>query len=166
MDVYISAIRRLTVEPDAQVSHRVTMDKKLGLLTIEGYASNQAAALLDRLAWQVRHTAKRCDPESVHDLRVAIQQLINCLRVFKPFFPDQPRKKIRRQLQAIRGLAGEVSNRDSALAILTSVLNLTDKELSSHLAHERARAEQELETALHHWTQRKLFRKWRETLGL
>ena len=49
MDVYISAIRRLTVAPDAKVSRRVTMDKKLGLLTIEGYASNQAAALLDRL---------------------------------------------------------------------------------------------------------------------
>src|SRR5262249_56617848 len=142
------------------------MDKKLGLLTIEGYASAQAAALLNRLAWQVRHTAKRCDPESVHDLRVAIRQLVNCLRVFKPFFPDQPRKKIRRQLQAIRDVAGEVRNHHIALEILASVLNPPDEELSSQLAHERARAKQELENALQHWTQRKLFRKWRETLGL
>jgi CHAD domain-containing protein len=142
------------------------MDKKLGLLTIEGYASVQVAALLDRLAWQVRHTAKRCDPESVHDLRVAIRQLINCLRVFKQFFPDQPRKKIRRQLQALRDLAGQVRNRDIALEVVASVLSQPDEELSSGLAHERARAKRELENALHHWTRRKLFRKWRETLEL
>jgi len=142
------------------------MDKKPGLLTIEDYAGAQAAALLDRLAWQVRHTAKRCDPESVHDLRVAIRQLVNCLRVFKPFFPDKPRKKIRRQLQAIRDLAGEVRNSDIALEILASVPNLSDEELSPQLAHERTRAKRELENALHHWTRRKLVRKWRETLGL
>ena len=142
------------------------MDKKLGLLTIEGYATTQAETLLERLAWQVRHTAKRCDPESVHDLRVAIRQLVNCLRVFKQFFPDQPRKRIRRQLQAIRDLAGEVRNRDIALEILVSVLSPPDAELSSQLAHERARAKRELADALHHWTRQKLFRKWRETLGL
>jgi CHAD domain-containing protein len=142
------------------------MDKKLGLLTIEGYASAQASALLDRLAWQVRRTAKRCDPESVHDLRVAIRQLVNCLRVFRPFFLDQPRKKIRRQLQAIRDLAGEVRNSDIALEILASVPHLSDEELSPQLAHERTRAKRELENALHHWTRRKLVRKWRETLGL
>jgi CHAD domain-containing protein len=142
------------------------MDKKLGLLTVEGYASAQAAALLDRLAWQIRHTAKRCDPESIHDLRVAIRQLVNCLRVFKQFFPDQPRKKIRRQLQALRDLAGEVRNRDIALEVLASVPGLPDEELSPQLAHERVRAKRELENALHHWTRRKLFRKWRATLGL
>jgi CHAD domain-containing protein len=142
------------------------MDKKLGLLTIEGYASTQTAALLDRLAWQVRNTAKRGDPDSVHDLRVAIRQLINCLRVFKQFFSDQPRKKIRGRLRVLRDLAGEVRNHDIALEILASGLNPPDEELSSQLTHERARAKRELENALHQWTRRKLFRKWRETLGL
>jgi CHAD domain-containing protein len=142
------------------------MDKKLGLLTIEGYASAQAAALLDRLAWQIRHTAKRCDPASVHDLRVAIRQLVNCLRVFKQFFPDQPRKKIRRQLQRLRDLAGAVRNHDIAVEILASVLSRPDEGLSSGLAHERERAKRELENALHLWTRRKRLRKWRETLGL
>jgi len=142
------------------------MDKKLRLVTIEGYACTQAETLLERLAWQVRHTAKRCDPESVHDLRVAIRQLLNCLRVFKQVFPDQPRKKIRCQLQVIRDLAGEVRNRDVALEILVSVLSLPDAELSSQLAHERTRAKRELANALHHWTRRKLFGKWRETLRL
>jgi CHAD domain-containing protein len=142
------------------------MDKKLGLLTIAGYASAQAAALLDRLAWQVRHTAKRCDPEAVHDLRVAIRQFLNCLRVFKQFFPDQPRKRIRRRLRALRDLAGEVRNHDIALEILASGSNPPDEELSAQLIQERARAKRELENALHQWTRRKLFRKWRETLGL
>jgi CHAD domain-containing protein len=142
------------------------MDKKLGLLTIEGYVSAQAAALLDRFAWQVRHTAKRCDPDSVHDLRVAVRQLINCLRVFRQFFPDQPRKKIRSRLRELRDLAGEVRNHDIALEILASGSNPPDEELSSQLIRERARAKRELENALQQWTRRKLFRKWRETLGL
>jgi CHAD domain-containing protein len=142
------------------------MDKKLGSLTIERYASAQAEALLERLAWQVRHTAKRCDPESIHNLQVVVRQLVNCLRVFKPFFPERPRKKIRRRLQAIRDLAGEVRNRDLTLEILASVLSMPDGELSTQLTYERERAKEELVKALHRWTRRNLFRKWRELLGL
>jgi CHAD domain-containing protein len=66
----------------------------------------------------------------------------------------------------MRDLAGEVRNHDIALEILASVLNLRDEELSSQLTHERAQAKRKLENALHQWTRRKLFRKWRETLGL
>lgn len=72
------------------------MDKKLQFLTIEEYVNAQAEALLERMAWQVSHTAKRCDSESVHDLRVEVRRLANCLRAFKQFFPERPRKKIRR----------------------------------------------------------------------
>jgi len=142
------------------------MDKKLGSLTIESYARAQAEALLERLAWQVRHTAKRCDPEAVDDLRVVVRQLVNCLRVFKQFFPDRPRKKIRRQLQVMKDLAGEVRNRDIALEILASVLSRPDEELVTQLTHERERGKGEFVEALHRWTRRNLFRKWRETLGL
>ncbi len=60
---------------------REPMDKKLRSLTIEAYASAQTEALLERLAWQVSHTAKRCDPDSIHDLRVEVCHLTNCLRV-------------------------------------------------------------------------------------
>jgi CHAD domain-containing protein len=142
------------------------MDKKLGLLTIERYANAQAEALLERLAWQVRHTAKRCDPEAVHDLRVVIRQFMNCLRIFKRFFPPRPRQKIRRQLRVMRNLAGEVRNRDISLEILVSVLSPPDEKLSTQLTNERERAKGELVKALHRWTRRNLFRKWRVTLGL
>jgi CHAD domain-containing protein len=142
------------------------MDKKLGALTIERYATAQAEAFLERLAWQVRHTAKRCDPQAVHDLRVVIRQLMNCLRIFKHFFPRRPRQKIRRQLGVMRDLAGEVRNRDITLEILASVLSSPDEKLSPQLTHERERAKGELVKALHRWTRRNLFRKWRATLGL
>src|ERR1035438_5259860 len=41
-----------------------------------------------------RHT----DPDSVHDLRVAIRRLSRCLRTFAPLYPDGYWKKIRREL--------------------------------------------------------------------
>jgi CHAD domain-containing protein len=142
------------------------MDKKLQFLTIEEYASAQTEALLERLARQVGHTAKRCDPESIHDLRVEVRHLANCLRVFKQLFPERPRQKIRRQLQAIKNLAGEVRNRDIALEVLLSVLSTPDEKLSTQLTHEREKAKRELVKALQRLTRRNLFRKWHGTLGL
>src|SRR2546428_10440225 len=102
------------------------MDKKLRSLTIEEYASTQTEALLERLACQVSQTAKRCDSESIHDLRVEVRHLANCLRVFKQFFAKPARKKIQYQLQAIKKLAGEIRNRDIALEVLVSVLGVPD----------------------------------------
>ncbi len=142
------------------------MDKKLRSLTIEEYARAQTEALLERLAWQVSHTAKRCDPESIHDLRVEVRHLTNCLRVFKQFFAKSERKEIRYQLQALRKLAGEVRNRDIALEVLASVLAAQDEDLTTQLAKERKQAEGELVKALHRWTRRNLFRKWRGKLEL
>jgi len=142
------------------------MDKKLRSLTIEEYARAQTEALLERLAWQVSHTAKRCDPESIHDLRVEVRHLTNCLRVFKQFFAKSERKEIRYQLQALRKLAGEVRNRDIALEVLASILAAQDEDLTTQLAKERKQAEGELVKALHRWTRRNLFRKWRGKLEL
>ncbi|SRR5713226_1129481 len=142
------------------------MDKKLRSLTIEEYARAQTEALLERLAWQVSHTAKRCDPESIHDLRVEVRHLTNCLRVFKQFFAKSERKEIQYQLQALRKLAGEVRNRDIALEVLASILAAQDEDLTTQLAKERKQAEGELVKALHRWTRRNLFRKWRGKLEL
>jgi len=142
------------------------MDKKLRSLTIEEYAHAQAEALLERLAWQVDHTAKRGDPETVHDLRGEMDHLANCLRVFSQFFPKGAPKKIRHQLRVIKELAGEVGNRDIILAVLAAVPTAQDEKLSTQLAYERERAKRELVKALQHWTQRKLFRKWRGQLEL
>ncbi len=142
------------------------MDKKLRSLTIEAYASAQTEALLERLAWQVGHTAKRCDPESIHDLRVEVRHLTNCLRVFKQFFAKPERKKIQPQLQALTKLAGEVRNRDIALEVLALVPGVQDGDLATQLAKERKQAELELVKALQRWTRRNLFRKWRGKLEL
>jgi CHAD domain-containing protein len=142
------------------------MDKKLRSLTIEKYASAQTEVLLERLAWQVSHTTKRCDPESIHDLCEEVRHLANCLRVFKQFFAKPERKEIQHQLQALTKLAGEVRNRDIALEVLASVLGVQDEDLSTQLAKERKQVEVELVKALQRWTRRNLFRKWRGKLEL
>jgi len=142
------------------------MNKKLMRLPIEEYAKAQTKTLLERLALQIGQTAKSTDPESVHDLRVEVRHLVNCFRVFTQFFPDQASKKIRRRLQALKKLAGEVRTLDIALEVIVSRPGVQDEGLSAWLKNERKKTEQELSKALQRWTRRKFWRKWRGMIDL
>lgn len=137
------------------------MNKKLMRLPIEQYAKAQTTTLLERLASQVGRTAQSTDPKAVHDLRVEVRHLVNCVRVFKQFFPNPVGKKITHRLQTLKKLAGEVRDRDIALEVLVSRLGLQDDELSAWLLNEREKAGQELSEALRRWTRRKFLRTWR-----
>lgn len=138
------------------------MGTKLRSLAIEEYAVAQAEVLLERLAWQIDHTTKCHDPESIHDLRVKVRHLANCLCVFRQFFRKRARKKVRRWLRGIKERAGEVRDRDIAL----KVLGVEDGDLSTRLVNERERARRKLVKALRGWARRDLVRKWRGKLEL
>src|SRR5689334_22620842 len=85
---------------------------------MDRFASTQAQRLLGKLAFQVRRAAKRPDEDAIHDLRVAIRRLSQCLREFRAFFPRQESKKILKQLGRLMDLAGEMRNRDIAVELL------------------------------------------------
>ena len=86
-----------------------------GEIPIRDYAAEQTSMLLRRLAFQASRTARMADVEAVHDLRVSIRRLAQCLRLFSQFFPRERTKKIQQKLETVMDLASEVRNRDIAL---------------------------------------------------
>jgi CHAD domain-containing protein len=134
--------------------------------TLRRHASQQTANRLRRLAYEVGRAAKSADTESVHDLRVAIRRLAQCLRVFEQFFPHDKTRRIRRTLKEMVDLASEVRDRDIALALLERAKMAPEGELPRRLAEERRTARRELVTELKQWTRNNLSRKWRSLLDL
>ena len=82
---------------------------------IAEYAVLQAAARLDRIAYQMGVLRKSKNADTVHDLRVSIRRFTSCLKVYPQFFPAKESKKIRKRLKKVMKAAGEVRDRDIAL---------------------------------------------------
>ncbi len=127
---------------------------------MDRFASTQAQRLLGKLAFQVRRAAKRPDEDAIHDLRVAIRRLSQCLREFRAFFPKRENKKILKQLDRLMDLAGEMRNRDIAIELLGP----GERVLAVRLRAEREHAKSNLAAALIKWRSRDFSRKWRPWL--
>lgn len=137
-----------------------------GEIPVWDYAAEQTSMLLRRLAFQASRTAKLPDVDAIHDLRVSIRRLAQCLRVFSKFFPRERTKKIRQRLEAVMDLASAVRNRDTALQLMAGAPPLSDSTLVEVLSHERSEAERSLVTALQRWNRRSFHKRWRSRLGL
>jgi CHAD domain-containing protein len=148
----------------------VTLKRKprrlAGEIPVRDYAAEQTSMLLRRLAFQASRTARMADVDAVHDLRVALRRLTQCLRLFGQFFPRERAKKIRQRLEAVMDLASEVRNRDTALQLLAGASPLPDSTLAQVLSHERTEAERSLVAALQRWNRRSFHKRWRSRLGL
>jgi len=133
---------------------------------IRKYATDQASVLLRRMAFQVSRTSQLKDADAVHDLRVSIRRLTECLRVFDQFFPQGKTKRVRRKLDALMDLASEVRNRDIALMLLRRAAIPAGPPLLGTLAQERDGAVRVLREALKRWGRHGSHRRWRSRLGL
>ncbi len=133
---------------------------------IRDHAAGQTSALLRRLAFQAHGTSRRSDPDSVHDLRVSIRRLVQCLRIFGQFFNRESGKKFQKRLSAVMDLASAVRDRDIALEFLASARLSSDSALVQVLSQERARAERALVDTLERWSRRGFQKKWRSRLEL
>ncbi|MGI8992009.1 MAG: CHAD domain-containing protein [Bryobacteraceae bacterium] len=127
---------------------------------MQKYVQEQAATLLRRLASQAHEAASLGSADAVHDLRVAIRRLNQCLRVFGNFFPRKDVKKIRGELRDVMDVAGAVRNCDIAIELLKKAKLPAEPVL----AQERRRARKELAGALTSWSRRDFSQKWRERL--
>lgn len=125
---------------------------------MDRFARAQAARLLGKLAFQVRHTTKRPDEEAIHDLRVSIRRLSQCVREFLSFFPKHEAKKILKQLGKLMDLAAEMRNRDIAIALIGKDAGSA---FLGRLRREREIAKQRLARELVQWRRRDFSRKWR-----
>jgi CHAD domain-containing protein len=130
------------------------------------YARGQAADLLRRMAFQANRVARVRDEEAIHDLRVSIRRLDQCLRAFRSFLPREEARALRKELDQIMDLASEVRNRDVALLLLRGARVAAESDLARGLSRERRDAERALEAHLKRWNRRESERKWRAGLEL
>lgn len=129
------------------------------------FASEQVDRRLGRLAFQISQTIKSRDAEAVHDLRVAVRRFSQALRAFKPCFRGKEVRKIRRELERIMGLAGEVRNCDIALKLVSKPTRNDTAGLGLRLENLREEHERVLAGFLRHWVDRKSFLKWRNAVA-
>ncbi len=135
-------------------------------MTMRDYALERGALLLRRLAFQMHRAARLRDPESIHDLRVAIRRFQQCLVVFAQFFPRGRSKKIRARLHEIMQIAGEIRNRDIALELLGKSGLPADSALEGKWRDEARELHGELVRLLGRWGRRDLSRRWGARLGV
>lgn len=128
------------------------------------YAEAQAQTLLRRLAYQVNRTVKRGDADSIHDLRVAVRRLSQCLETFSTLFPKGSAKKVGIRVDEIRKLAGGVRNHDIAIEYLEKVD--APEEFVEKLRTERQQSAKDLHKTLDAWSKREPWRKWRARLEI
>jgi len=131
------------------------------------YVQEQTATRLGRFAYQVGRASQLLEAEAIHDLRVSIRRLSQCLRAFPQFFPRRgKRKRIRRYLRSLMALAGEVRNQDIAMELLARAGIPAGSTVMHGLRRRRGEAQQALLAALKQWTRADLSRKWRAQLEL
>jgi len=135
-------------------------------MAMRAYALQQTRTLLRRLAYQVSQTVRSGNPDSVHDLRVAIRRFQQCLRAFRQYFPKNGVKRVRRRLRAIMTLAAKVRDRDIALELLKPAGLQARSPFVAALTGERRETEKELLSALRRASTNTFSRKWRSRLEL
>jgi CHAD domain-containing protein len=136
------------------------------VMAMRAYALQQTRTLLRRLAYQVSQTVRSGNPDSVHDLRVAIRRFQQCLRAFRQYFPKHGVKRVRRRLRDILALAAKVRDHDIALELLKPAGSRASSPLTAALTGERRETEKELLSALRRASANTFSRKWRSRLEL
>jgi CHAD domain-containing protein len=130
------------------------------------HAHEQARLLLRRFAYQVNRTSRSAGTDEIHDLRVSIRRFSQCLRVFAQFFPSARRKRVRKRLRNVMGLAAEVRNCDVALELMREAGIEEGAATARTLARKREDAIGLLYGTLKRWARRDFSRRWRAQLEL
>ena len=104
-----------------------------------GIRAEEGSKLLRKPVFHLNRAALSYDPDSIHDVRVAIRRFQHFLHVFEQFLNRRKEKKIHRQLREVMKLSGEVRNRDIAAALLKQAGGANHSQPSMTLARQRKR---------------------------
>jgi CHAD domain-containing protein len=107
---------------------------------------------------RVRHGAGE---EAVHDLRVSLRRFFAALRIFRDLFPRRHADRIRKELRLVLKLAGEVRNRDIALALAQEAGVGPRAAVTLGLHRQRKESVHVLKNALHQAESRDVAQRWR-----
>ncbi|MEO8368579.1 MAG: CHAD domain-containing protein [Candidatus Solibacter sp.] len=127
----------------------------------------QTIDLLQQMAVRIKelkHAPGDDDAEAIHDVRVAIRRLRQCLLVFSKFYPGDSWKKLRRELSGVMKFCGAVRDRDIAIGLLTESGIAADSKLVRSLEKERRAADRDLRRSLERWKHRGMGKKFRSRL--
>jgi len=131
------------------------------------FVLTQTVDLLHHLSLQIKNLKQSPsdnDAGEIHDVRVAIRRLRQCLLVFSKLYPDDSWKKIRRKLAGVMQSCGEVRDRDIAIALLTESGVPTGSKLVLSLQKERRAADYDLRRELARWHRHRLAKKFQSHL--
>ena len=131
------------------------------------FVLTQTVDLLRHLAVQIKNLKQSPsdnDAGEIHDVRVAIRRLRQCLRVFSKFYPGNSWKKLRSELAGVMKSCGAVRDRDIAIGLLTESGTPTDSKLALRLQKERRAADRDLRRDLARWKRRGLGKKFQSRL--
>ena len=133
-------------------------------VTLKDHVRSHTGVLLKGLAVQVRQASASTDAASVHDLRVAIRRLRECLRTFKAIYPLEPRKKIRKELRKLMNSAELVRSADIALELMKAA-GMTDADPQMRKVREQRTAHRSaLRGDLASFASQPYTKAWREAL--
>jgi CHAD domain-containing protein len=121
------------------------------------FVVEQARGQLRHLTSQIGRAIKLCNPDAVHDLRVAIRRFTQAVAVTDI-------RKNRRRLKKIMILAGEVRNCDVALKFNNRFKGPHTLHLQSKLESLRKESEVLLVAELSQWRERRLSLNWSAAL--
>jgi len=124
----------------------------------------RASELLDLLAREMHRAAKHPDADAIHDVRVAIRRLRQCLNVFAPLFPFRASKKLRKRVRQLLKAAGEVRNLDIAIDLLKKARLARAGPLISAIREDRVKSEKAFALALAKLDDSGIAGKWRAKL--
>lgn len=129
--------------------------------TAHEYALTKTAALLEDVVDALHKAAAEADEDAVHKMRVAIRRLQQALRLFRQYFHAAGLETVKDELRAVLKVAGEVRNRDIAMALVAAHQGDT-----SALLLQRSDLQQQLVEVLRPYRERNLSVEWRRALGL
>ena len=127
------------------------------------FALTQTRVRLKRVAREIERATKHPrNPETAHDLRVAIRRFTQCLRTFDGLFDPGPAKKMRKKLRKLMKLCGAKRDYDVGLEVLVDAGLPADHPAFAQFQEHRDHAMRELARALeekHKWDVAEHWRK-------
>jgi CHAD domain-containing protein len=115
---------------------------------------------------EVRHANTHPDEDTVHDLRVSIRRLRECLRTFEELYPPAARKEIRKELKELMKTAERVRSADIAVNLLKKAGMDDDDAHLREIGRQRAEDARALGERVALFSSQPFAEKWRRALGI
>ncbi len=151
-------------QPDAPKNKTV---RKKALPPLSKFALARTRGRLKRVTTEIARATKHPkNPETAHDLRVAIRRFTQCLRTFDELLDPGPSKKIRKKLRTLMKLCGAKRDYDVGLGVLAKAGLPAEHPTFARFQEHRDRGMRELARALqkkHKWD---VTDRWRKQLAL